>query len=163
MEIITFRDDPRKGGRWPRPGLLYKAYSGSGDAGFANVYISLVIFQPGKDFGPVPEKKYRIPLVSGAYAQKVLEITRFRDVPRKGRPVAAPRSMIQGLLRKWRCQMCKREYFLSFIGAGNGFWPRTREKVWNSFGFGIIGTKSIKNYKVSRRPPKGDAGGRAKL
>ena len=51
----------------------------------------------------------------------------------------------------------------SIIGARNGFWPHTRAKVWNSFAFGSIGTKSIGNYKVSGRPPKGDAGGRAKL
>ena len=59
--------------------------------------------------------------------------------------------------------MCKRGYFLSIIGAGNGFWPRTREKAWNSFGFGSIGAKSIGNYHVSGRPPKRGAGGRAQV
>ena len=49
------------------------------------------------------------------------------------------------------------------FGAGKGFGPCTREKVWNSFSFGSICTKSIGNYKVSGRPPKGEAGGRAQV
>ena len=83
----------------------------------------LSLLMPGMDFGPVPGKKYEIPLVSEAYAQKVFEITRFRKVPRKGRPVAAPRYMIQTLLRKWRCQICKRGFFLLLLVAGMYFGP----------------------------------------
>ena len=59
MEIIAFRDVPRKG----RP---VDAPSSNNNAGFANVDISLVLLVPGMDFGPVPGKKYGIPLVSGA-------------------------------------------------------------------------------------------------
>ena len=77
--------------------------------------------------------------------------------------MAAPRSMIQTLLRKWRCQICQRGYLLSNIDAGNGFWLHTVLKIWNSFGFGIIGAKSMRNCKVSGRPPKGEAGGRAQV
>ena len=83
--------------------------------------------------------------------------------PPKGGSVTAPRFMIQRLLRKWRCRICKRKYFHANIGAKKGFRPHTWEKIWNSFGFGSIGTKSIGNYKVSGRPSKGGAGDRAQV
>ena len=85
-----------------------------------------------------------------------MEIVTFRNVPRKGMPVAAPSS-------NNNAGFANVDISFVLLVSGMDFGPRTRENIWNSIGFGSIGTKSTGNYKVSGRPSKGGAGDRAQV